>query len=708
MPEILESTSIEPLVTFVGYTDLQVSVRQTIRGTAQFHGKTTIQATPSGDISQLITFAGRTTIAVTPNAALTGSVTFAGATSIEIQLSRPPDFTASFTINLTVVPTSAPTQWLPYAVINNVEIPLIDLTVSEGAGGALTGDATVADMALAPDLVSGLVTAGIANLDNSGDWDTNSLIKLIENATITNIGYAIGWNGEPTDNLRFAFEDFTTQKLVITSEYGFILYDPLRIETPVIDYLFDSEGNAHLPEIIGINGLTFYKVLARIASKLNVQYQTNLPDFPIARFDVALGQRYLDALAPFIGMFEPAVFIRDGKLFVIDTTNALPPDFPAPLALVFDRVESLSIDNSLSNADAIALQYVQEGFDFDYVTIRNEVKSYSTGTFGNPDYQSHLVTTQIREYRRFDNPLVILREEVINQTHRISDNAGLYSEIRDNRAYDSLLRLTNRVIETYGRLNIQTTAPVTNTSVLTESANVQVRDTGGFALSYGLLERITERYRYSAHPFKNFQTFVERREQTREGLIIKDEASPQLNEPFRQQFTEARLNGNLLSGQRLYWTTVESVLAISRPLRDGKVETTTTGVNNLNSIGRTDTEINDGDAGIPAITNLQKRILVFETPTTTRSNGYVVSLHVGNLPLRFAIPLARRRLRQIKSRNRRLRATYLGYSPLLRVGSVIKAQNREGLDLGNYIILSVQTRTNASGLVMDIDAKEVG
>ncbi len=109
-----------------------------------------------------------------------------------------------------------------------------------------------------------------------------------------------------------------------------------------------------------------------------------------------------------------------------------------------------------------------------------------------------------------------------------------------------------------------------------------------------------------------------------------------------------------------------------------------------------------GEVGLAGQQTSNEELLVYAFPGGVRSDDKVEDLPVGELPLKYAIPLARRRLAQRQADSGTVNMPVIGYDRSLLKGTPITPVDRESFEtFGSFIITGRTITINRNGVTVN-------
>jgi hypothetical protein len=130
-------------------------------------------------------------------------------------------------------------------------------------------------------------------------------------------------------------------------------------------------------------------------------------------------------------------------------------------------------------------------------------------------------------------------------------------------------------------------------------------------------------------------------------LIAIDASNQYFEADFKQDFLEAHKTGNLAAEMTTEFGLIKTVTETLTPLGNNQFVVRTQTIDHLRgAVTRSESEPRTGDASLNGIGGKQKQLRIWAEGVTqaTRSGKPIESFNVGELPLKFAKPLAERRL----------------------------------------------------------------
>lgn len=572
--------------------------------------------------------------------------------------------------------------------VNGSIIPIEDYSEEKSASGA--GKPVSVTLARLAD--KSLIAPGAQFVFEIDFGDGLGFVET-SRGTLSSKNYSLSnQTGAPSDRFSFTTLDEANDKLTRSPETDLIIYDSSRAEVDLSEFeaIRDTAGNLYAPEAEAVYELSLYDLFQKIfVEKCGfTEYKTNLPDFPLRRADFSATGSYYDGVKPFVGEFEPIVFPdAAGAIWILDGTALLPAGFPAPRTIT--RVKSISVSAETDETiDSFELQFSESEIG-DYYTVRTVSLPTEVRTrFGQLSSKT-ILETRIREYRSTAAPAQVLREITERETKTVYGQSQLdvVSIETENFEFDYLGRQKR--------------------SVKTVQKRVPDLDLGIETLQ--LLSEEELNYKYGVHPYSPGKQVLRRTELIETGKAAIDSENLYLGEDFAQRFLDAHRTGNLVEGMDVRSNVLlKTEIEEFKPIKNGQVKVFTTSIDHApelvgkaaivtGSLG----EPRTGDAGLPS-TGRAGRMLVFADDFAGRTpNTRIETFAVGELPLKHAIPLARRRLKRKTQKNARVSVEIIGWDKSLREGSLVRAVDRETNQVVQFIVEGWQRFARRAGAGME-------
>lgn len=599
-------------------------------------------------------------------------------------------FTFNFILDI-LPPGLVPANYIrlqPRLKVNGVEFPVVSWSVTEDertTGKTLNVRlARLSDKDLIP--IEAEIEFGLGT-KTAGVWDESTFDTIIDGGMRQSRSHSISWSDGPGDTADFTFISGETDKMLKAAITDLVIYDSLRqtLEQSDFEPIPDSLGNLYQTELKQIPGLKLYSLLNEVVVNRCgfVGFTTNLPNFPIQRVDCAMSSGLIESIGGYFGMFEPVVFAVDDELWIIDTTITLPSGFPPPKTVTASHYTTLGKSDTRRRVDALLVSYVQEKLDYDYITTRTETKDEIQGDLLIE------IETSFREYRKFTQPFVVIRDEVYLEERTTKINGETIAITREDTNYDSQNRASSR------RKRTQKLLPDVNNIVLPG------------VLTMLEAEDVRETFSYAAHPFEARRQYLSRRSHSEKALVAVDGVNQQLDEDYKRRIDEVYGAGNVNTDMSAEFLPTVTIVETATPQRDGTVKIRRTEVNHLLNIVAVDENVSPvGDISTNGLAMQQDRMLVFETDSSIRTTERIESFHAGELTATVFVPLARRRLKAIRTKDGRVQISVIGYDASLRKGMTIRATGR-GETIADCIILGRTVSGDVNGIQTALQCKEI-
>lgn len=603
----------------------------------------------------------------------------------------PPSTTTRLNVILDILPDSEIDYdiWLPRVVVDGTEVLVRPGFTVNDSDLSKTSSFSLVDLADEDLFVSGaLIDVGIGK-QSAGVWDEASMQWEILGGFVESIGRTISGTPQYTaDSVNVTIAAESDDRLGSTSEAGLVIYDSNRVTIADGEFetIEDANGNSYAPELTGIAGLKLSDLFQEIfVERCGFDsYETNLPinDWPIQRYNVGMGQRFYDGLKGLMGMYRPVMKLTGNTIGIYDSTIALPAGVPTPKQIVVDSVEQLSSSTEQQKLDALMVQFAGVENNYDFTTARFEYPAEASGG-SVVEYERIII-----EFRKITSPgnSVVIREALNIENKTTSINGEVVEDSSEQFLFSSR-----------GDVAVRTK---TTRSLLPSLPDALL------ALRNSREER--EQFAYQAHPFKPRSTYCSRRALTSRGLVTNDSDNPNIQgDPAKQEVNVSLRSNNIAIGQIYSTEPLSSRIETAIPQRDGTVLTRVLVTDEINASNSVDYfEKRPGDIGVSGVATTQEVIPVFADDVAVRNLERIDDFPIGELPLKYGLPLARRELLFRRTKGRRLSLSHIGYDASLQNGVPVSVYDREGVAIGNFLIEGRQV-TCDRGLIIALNAREI-
>lgn len=573
-------------------------------------------------------------------------------------------------------------------LINNTETPLKSFEYSKpkGTTGASLGiELSRAGLSQIPS------TAAIKF--QIGKWANNNYVwtTLLDYGIVTERNYRIQFSA---DSLSFSSIEPLADFLSLCPYQNLTVFDGAKTQVSASDLppLYDSDGGYSLSVSRNISPLTLYDLL-RIAFVEGCgfdSFQTNIPNYPIMRCDFSVSSSYLDAVRALVGIFEPVIFAVGNTLWILDKTQVVPDSF-RPVSLTADKYVSYGAALGYNrNIDGFLLQYLSNGAG-DYSVQRfYQPPNITSGNFGDADFTQTEINQTFLDWKNTANPNIVLRSELEAETRTTYDNS-------------------ENVI---GRETISNSFDGTGKRILSQKtieANVpDLSNSGDLALQTVRRESVEFSYKTD---FYNPRRVNQDKIITRiSALISIDSDNKYLGKDFKQDFTKANETGNLTTSMTTDFVPVRTIIESFETLGNGQVQVSRQEIDHLRNVPIDPlSEVRNGDVSISALGSRPQILRVWRTGVNKNSakGKAFVPFAVGELPLVFALPLAKRRLALAVQPKQTAQIQIVGFDESCERGVIFSAKDRAGANLGNYLIEGFRVSGNAKKIATEIEAVEI-
>lgn len=610
----------------------------------------------------------------------------------------PPSSTVRMPMHFDVLPVGLVDYsiWLPRVRVGATEVlvregPTVD--DQDGSAGKTATFTLVDEMQKSLFTSSAQIDFGWGERDATGAWVDATMQWEILDGYKTNL--ADNKQGPP-DNVQDAvtvtIASSRDQKLNATSAMGLTIYDPGRVELSAVQFksIPSSDNQTFTREVDGVPGLTLADLFQRVfVTECGFDgYYTNLPvnDWPIERYDVDMGKRFFDGLKGHISVPYAMTVSDDGTtVYLWDITQPQPDGFPAPRQITVGDVQGISTNEEYADLDALRLLYMGLENNFDFQDILFDYPGdESTG-----ETNVRIEDIYLRFWKIVSPGNAVEVNRILNIRNKTTEINGVtVEELSDNYEFGPNFQYSHRRKTTSSLLPDLPDA----TPVLKNSSE----------------ER--EEYEYAAHPYKQRAIYRASATMVKEGLVTYDADNPNVyGDSAKQAYDVSLRSNNIAEGQTYNWETISRRRELYAPQRDGTViryQRITDNVVPSQPIERT--ERIAGDVSILTSANGVQEMIVLAADGDPRTLKRIDDFPVAELPLKYAIPLARRELRRRQTAGRQGTVPFIGYDPTLQKGVTVSLYDRDSNAIGNFIITGLsKTSNNTNGLIMTLTVREV-
>lgn len=637
---------------------------------------------------------GATTSLAAPSLALAGNAGRAdGSTSAQASPALATSEEFGFTIFLTITDTAVNAaaqgrirRQTARLKINDVEVPISSFSLPRNRDALGAQLSVTLAQPLRSQIPDDAVYKFEAALWASGAWRWQTLLA---GGKLAGSDYSISWQpgkpvGKPGDTVSFSTIDELADRWQLRPNAPTTIYDPavVNLDTQVdVQYVIRLEdGTPLLPVFEPVAGLTLYRILERVyVTACGFEsVQTNIPDFPVERADFSLEGGWHEGAAPLVAPFDPLYFPDDtGTLWIIERGAPLPAGFSANTltADVYKEVGQSRAARATTNA--LLLIYQERGGDY-FTTRFDQEPPIERGNFGDPGYTRTEVTRKVREYRNTSQPTMIVREAVEETKTEVINHLleTIHREIQIDQ-YDALGRKTGHT---------RTVEALLPTIEAGQTALLPVRS-----------EQCTCSYR--PHPQRPSESLQDSTVTYVSGLILSDNDSTYLDQPFKLPLVDAHRNGfiDLGADQERLNVPIKTKIETLRVRGDGVVEVYELVLDHLaNTSEMSEAQPRVGAVSFNARGGSTKQVLLI-VPGTEGTGRRIAVFNAGSLARDIALALGRRRLNRLNSPPHEIRFAPVGVDFSLRRGSVREVLDRDGVSLGVYMIESLTTSGALSG-----------
>lgn len=715
MPFLLPIQSFdEPagaLAVFLGGTELtaDLSVANNLRATSA--GSTALGASLSAALVLAAVSAGSTELGARlrlndePNVDLEGAV--AGGTAVAASLGLGQDFAAAFTgstgltaslsggaageFGLTIfldivgagVQGGVAKSYRARLLADGVEVPIsaFDLSAPEGAlGVSLSATLAQADVSLVSNAESMQFDLGVWT-GSAFEW-----VTMIGGGTLAGRDVTIAFaRGGPDDTVTLKMIDTAGDRWTLAPESPETLYDPDVMGEPAgpdAGNVIVNERGARIETVFTpVYGLTMREVLRRayVEGCGFDQVVTNIPDFDVSEVSFTLEGGYHAAVQPLLALFTPVYFADGGDLWIIDPGAQLPAGLTPRELPVSAYVKATDTQPARRPVSSIIVAYRSDGrAGGDYFTERLEQDDpQETGTFGVAGSTRTETERRIREYRNFDAPETIVREERVSETVTTTDyQFNVIGRETQVDSFDSLGRKSGH------RRTVESRVP-------------DIAAGGELMLQTVEEETYWIFYRAAAGGGDEIASTVKELA----GLVLVDEDRTYLGEPYEIPLDDAHFSGYLDpdAGQSVEFKAIRTV--VETYTREGAAtKVRRRPINHLNNASVPEKPTSETRAGSTAVSRRSQRVVrrLLTLAGSSASGRTVPTVGTGDLPADVALDLGRRYLANLNSPPRELSARLPLVSFDIRRGTPVRAHARSGV-MGTYVVTSTRVTGDQLG-----------
>lgn len=503
-----------------------------------------------------------------------------------------------------------------------------------------------------------------------GKW--NSLTSefdyytLIDSGEIDSRNYSLRFL---SDSLSFTSLEKITDKFKLCPRRNLIVYDALKTEVNLNDSekLFDTDGFEVLTVLRNKAVLSLYDLLnvAFVEGCGFDAVETNIPNYEITRCDFSINTSYYETVKPYIGLYKAEFFTVGNVLWALDKTQVIPADFSPraiPASVSFDLSKPAK-----EKIDGYELRFAEGSTGTYYQTRTQTPLPVTSGDYGSDSFMQTETVRVWRDWYDFDNPNVILKSELQSEVRRVYRKTGvnLVGRTTENHTFDALGRRTQ--------------------SKRTIEANVP--DLSG-GTTFATVRDETRNYFYKTDPFSPRKNILSRTVTSISGMIAVDAENKYFDEDFKQDFTEAHKAGNLAEGMTSEDGAIKTIIEDYEPLGNGQVAVHISGVDHVRDTPLEPfSEIRAGDISLNAQTPRSRRVVVWRTGVdkTAASGNPIPPLSVGEVPLKFARPLAERFLKMNEDQPDAATNAVAGFDESLDRGTFFSVPGRNGDVFGAFL-----------------------
>lgn len=707
MPFILPiQSSYQPagaLLTFAGETTLALASTATQGGRLVLAGSTQLdlQSVQSSSISfegatQLmltgpqsygsINFEGATQLMLTGGVGVSARLSLDGATQLSLRgtYMKPEEF--GFTIFLDIIGAglqgSHSATYRARLIADGlydeegayidggayIPVSSFDLNAPEGAVGVSLS------VTLAKPDVTLVTNAAVLQFD-LGVWTGSAFewVTMMRGGKLAGRALTIGFaRGGPQDSVTLTLIDVVADRWTLAPGQPSTLYDPDVMGEPAgpdpDSFVVDELGARIEPIFTPVSGLTLREILRRayVEGCGFDKVVTNIPDFPVREVTFTLEGGYHEAVKPLLALFTPVYFADGTDLWIIDPGAQLPAGLNPRELPISAYVQVTDTTPARQPLSSIIVAYSSAGASGgDYFTERLKTEAQESGTFGVQGYTRTETERRVREYRNFNAPEVVVREEVASIAVTTEDfQLNVIGRETQTDTFDVLGRKSGH------RRSVEALVP-------------DLAGDGALTLQTVTEEQYSVLYRAGRSGDEIATTISET-----SGLVLADKGRQYLGKPYELAFTDAHQSGYIDpdGDQSAEFRAIRTVTETY--VREGAGVLVRRQVANHLNGGSIEQTTAQTRAGSTAVNRRGQGIVRRKLTLTGGVGGRIVPTYgTGDLPADLAIDLGWRYLQNLNNPPRELSARLPVVSFDLRRGTPVRAHSRTGV-LGVYVVTS--------------------
>jgi hypothetical protein len=696
-------------VTFAGSTLLDLFYGQ---GSLSLAGATALaiagRLNDEANIFGALGLEGSTLLEIDPLGETSAGFALAGATSLEIngQLDRAQDFGFTFFVDITgaavTTALNKPSnirRFTARLLSNGSPVPIIRASISAPPD---TLGIELSVILARPDVSQISSTASIdlqLGIWAGGAWAWSTMFS--QGRMSGRGAHYANQEGLPADSVEITFADIVGDRWNRAPRQPLHLYDPQKIDAPEPDAITRASVQNNLGgEVVdvyqAISGLSLFDVLdaAYVTGCGFDSYVTNIENFPVEEATFSLSGGYDAGVRPLLSPYEPIVFPVGNVLWIVTLDEPLPAGFSSR---EFASSLSLGIDDTLPTVEPVnaLLVHLKDSGTGDYFTERLETKTVTAGTYGTPNFSQTDIERRVREYRNFDAPTVINREdEVYLKTRTLDSDLNEIGLETRTTYYDAL----NRPKGYLRKLS----------SLLPDPGD----PSGAKTLQPSLEESQT--ITYAVHPLYPARDVQKKIETLVSGLILTDPDNLYLDKPYKIPLHDAHKSG-YVEPDSAQTTSFGALRTITEDLivQGGQVVRERRVVNHVAGVEEPPvTQTLPGDASFDRRRGTGRtRTVLLTVAGTDEVSRRVADFDGTGLSPATALALANKRLARLNAPPRDLAIEMSHPDPVMRRGLDLSVRGRDGI-LGVFIVrgftLTVTMQDDGSvDATMNLTAKEL-
>ncbi len=584
---------------------------------------------------------------------------------------------------------------------NDIEIPFRRASFNapkDSLGASFSVDLAKADLSFLPTNADYKFEIGTWN---GTDYDYETVFDSVK---LDSRNLSRSWSSNAAnDNLSFSTLIDIDDKFALAPRKNIICFDKNKtsvdlknVEKLPINQTAGFGSNTYIEnEARPFNGLNLYQVLriafVEICGFSNIE--TNIPNYPLTRCDFNISQSAKESVAPFIGNFRPIFIPLAGNVLrILDGTQVLPSDF-VPTQVTADDYSGIGLGKAGGiKPDGLRLSYQSTNDYSSFKTRRAPETVTETGKIFDANYTKQTITETYKDYFDLFYPEQITRSELIKRETVIADTFGF---VISSQTEEIKVDRQGKIIEI-------------NKS---EMAKVPLPE-NNFTGSLKEVRTETQSYEYQTDVKRTRNVIPKSIKTVISAIVATDSANQYLDKDFKQEYSEAHRSGNLNKDMD-YSSFPEPVKTITKTFDqtgNGQIRITETVIDILrdNFPVVTVSETTSGDPSLNNSFAKQREIVVWRTGADKINSGKPISSFVGGeIPLFFLLQMVDKELNDSGADLQQGTCEILGYSSNLKRGILVEIKDRDGTNLGKFVVVGFNYSVERGRVFSSLDLLEV-